>query len=91
MWKWLNRRKTKPRAKETSLGEILIKLGRITREQLDEALMEQKIDRGNSTAIEGVSHYNSQKKRLLGELHDDAKITREFTTKAMSSLIAGEN
>jgi len=53
--------------------------------------MEQKIDRGNSTAIEGVSHYNSQKKRLLGELHDDAKITREFTTKAMSSLIAGEN
>lgn len=50
------------------LGEILIEIGAISRDYLDDLLVDQKVQRGQVTRLEAVKHERSKKLKRLREL-----------------------
>lgn len=86
MWKWLTREKSLKQG--SNLGQVLIDMGYINKEQLDEALMKQKIHRGRASPREDLDHHRGQKKKLLMQLPSVTADTKRVALRTMHILHA---
>ena len=59
------------------LGEILVEIGAISRDYLDDLLVDQKIQRGQVTRLEAMKHERSKK---LKRLHELGQVFKEATS-----------
>ena len=71
---------------KVALGEILVQAETITRKQLAEALMQQRIDRGEASVREELTYYRRRKHSLVTEIVSGLKKVTETSESITKKL-----
>jgi hypothetical protein len=69
-------------AQRAPIGEILVEEGEITRDELETALLEQRVERGEATRKE----QSDFRRRLASEIRDMGKASTEKLTVAVMAM-----